>query len=135
MICPRNSCCVLSVHCVCTFFVLPLFLLALALFLFLLALLLVLFLRTPLVSSIARSFLKLLLRLLVLPPLLCLPHLLVPLALLLLPFGLIVFAGLLLRLLLRVLEGLFSFCAVVPIFITFWGASEFQDTYYGFVYF
>ena len=33
------------------------------------------------------------------------------------------------------LEGLFSFCAVVPIFITFWGVSEFQDTYHGFVYF
>ena len=33
------------------------------------------------------------------------------------------------------LERLFSFCAVVPIFITFWGASEFQDTYHGFVYF
>ena len=35
----------------------------------------------------------------------------------------------------HLLEGLFSFCAVVPIFITFWGASEFQDTYHGFVYF
>ena len=34
-----------------------------------------------------------------------------------------------------VLEGLFSFCVVVPIFITFWGASDFQDTYHGFVYF
>ena len=35
----------------------------------------------------------------------------------------------------HLLEGLFSFCAAVPIFITFWGASEFQDTYHGFVYF
>ena len=35
----------------------------------------------------------------------------------------------------HLLEGLFSFCAVVPIFITFWGASDFQDTYHGFVYF
>ena len=35
----------------------------------------------------------------------------------------------------HLLEGLFSFCAVVPIFITFWGVSEFQDTYHGCVYF
>ena len=34
-----------------------------------------------------------------------------------------------------VLEGLFSFCAVVPIFITFGGAPEFQGTYHGFIYF
>ena len=33
------------------------------------------------------------------------------------------------------LEGLFSFCAVVPIYITFWGAPKFQDTYHSFVYF
>ena len=30
---------------------------------------------------------------------------------------------------------LFSVCAVVPIFITFWGVAEFQDTYHGFLYF
>ena len=30
---------------------------------------------------------------------------------------------------------LFSVCAVVPIFITFWGVPEFQDTYHGFLYF
>ena len=33
------------------------------------------------------------------------------------------------------LVRLFSVCAVVPIFITFGGASEFQDTYHGFLYF
>ena len=30
------------------------------------------------------------------------------------------------------LVRLFSVCAVVPIFITFWGVTEFQDTYHGF---
>ena len=35
----------------------------------------------------------------------------------------------------HLLAGLFSFCAVVPIFITFWGAPEFQGTYHSFVYF
>ena len=33
------------------------------------------------------------------------------------------------------LVSLFSVCAVVPIFITFGGVSEFQDTYHGFLYF
>ena len=31
-----------------------------------------------------------------------------------------------------VLVRLFFVCAVVPIFITFWGVTEFQDTYHGF---
>ena len=34
----------------------------------------------------------------------------------------------------HLLEGLFSFCAVVPIFITFGGAPDFQGTYHGFIY-
>ena len=34
----------------------------------------------------------------------------------------------------NVLVKLFSVCAVVPIFITFGGVSEFQDTYHGFLY-
>ena len=36
---------------------------------------------------------------------------------------------------LALLVRLFSVCAVVPIFITFGGVSEFQDTYHGFLYF
>ena len=35
----------------------------------------------------------------------------------------------------EVLVRFFSVCAVVPIFITFGGVSEFQDTYHGFLYF
>ena len=35
----------------------------------------------------------------------------------------------------HLLVRLFSVCAVVPIFITFGGASKFQDTYHGFLYF
>ena len=97
----RNSCCVRCVHCMSTFLVLPLFLHTLVLFLFLLALLLVLFLKTPLVSSFVRSFRRLLLLRLLLPPFLCLPLLLplllVPLVLLLLLSVLIVFTGLLLQ--------------------------------------
>ena len=35
----------------------------------------------------------------------------------------------------HLLVRLFSVCAVVPIFITFWGVTEFPDTYHGFLYF
>ena len=35
----------------------------------------------------------------------------------------------------HLLVRLFSVCAVVPIFITFGGVSESQDTYHGFLYF
>ena len=40
-----------------------------------------------------------------------------------------------LRFLCFLLVRLFSVCAVVPIFITFWRVTEFQDTYHGFLYF
>ena len=33
------------------------------------------------------------------------------------------------------LVRLFSVCAVVPILLLFWGVTEFQDTYHGFLYF
>ena len=40
-----------------------------------------------------------------------------------------------LRFLCFLLVRLFSVCALVPIFITFWGVTKFQDTYHGFLYF
>ena len=33
------------------------------------------------------------------------------------------------------LVRLFSVCAVIPILLLFWGVTEFQDTYHGFLYF